>query len=268
MGGFMIAAFLPLACEAARVRAGVHFMAKQLSEGAGTPSTVAEKLVTIETDWDAQVRLSVECEAKSRGECQSPPPLFQQSCGAVATSFAQRGGDRVGVQSFMTAVCSANMLAAPSRRQCQILATALEEEMATGKAADSIDTNGLCQKFWAGLVQNVRVEEQHYQNAAVEAAAKKPAAAIIPASPQEQPQQMNKTAQRQLNVFQKVLGAGQAATVAAASQSDESAVIDAKDGDEGDESEEDAEDDQSDQDGAASDNTDEADDQAGDENDA
>jgi len=261
MGVFMLAAFLPVACEAARTRTGVQFLAKQLSEGAGTPDTIAEKLVTIENDWDAQVRLSVKCEAKSHGECPSPP-LFQQSCSAVAASFAQRGGDRVGVHSFMTAVCSAPALNVPSRGQCQILATALENEMATGEAVDSMDTNGLCQQFWTQLLQNARAEEQHEEEAD---AAANTAAATPPDSRQEQ---INGTSPRQLNVFQKALGAGQGKVAA---QSDASAVSDAKDGEssnEGDDTEEDGGEDQSDQTTAASDTTDDADDQADDDNDA
>lgn len=262
----MLAAFLPVACEAARVRAGVQFLAKQLSEGAGTPSTVAEKLLTIENDWDDQVRLTTECEAKSGGDCQSPPPLFQQSCSAVATSFASRGGDRAGVQSFMTAVCGADALTAPSRGQCQILATFLEDEMATGKAADAIDTNSVCQQFWTQLLQNARAEEQRSEQAdaaaKAAAAAVKTAAATPPASVQEQ-QQVNGTGQKQLNVIQKALGAGQAAGAEADAQSEE----DGESSDEGDDSEDADGEDQSDQDGGASDSKDDAEDQAGDDKD-
>jgi len=278
MGVFMLAAFLPVACEAARTRTGVQFLAKQLSEGAGTPDTIAEKLVTIENDWDAQVRLSVKCEAKSHRECPSPP-LFQQSCSAVAASFAQRGGDRVGVHSFMTAVCSAPALNVPSRGQCQILATALEDQMATGKAVDSIDTNSLCQQFWTQLLQNARAEERREEDADATAAAAA-AAAATPAKtantantaaatpPDSRQEQINGTSPRQLNVFQKALGAGQGKVAA---QSDASAVSDAKDGEssnEGDDTEEDGGEDQSDQATAASDTTDDADDQADDDNDA
>merc|ERR1719458_1338837 len=208
MGGFLLAAFLGVACEAARVRTGVQFLARQLSEGAGSPSTVAEKLLTIEDDWDAQARLSVECEAKQKGECQSPPPLFQQSCSAVATSFAQRGGNRVGVQSFMTAVCHAIGTSTPSHERCQILATALDDEMATGKSAGSIDTDNLCQQYWAQLVQNARAEQKHDADAdaaaatatavAASAAAKTPVVtqSAPPTSQQVEQQQNNATAHK------------------------------------------------------------------------
>merc|ERR1719331_277106 len=117
---------------------------------------------------------------KQKGECQSPPPLFQQSCSAVATSFAQRGGNRVGVQSFMTAVCHAIGTSTPSHERCQILATALDDEMATGKSAGSIDTDNLCQQYWAQLVQNARAEQKHDADADA-AAAVAAAASTAPA---------------------------------------------------------------------------------------
>jgi len=180
MFGLSLAFLLPGASQAAKVWSGMQFLERHLETGVGTPSQIAEKFAAIENDWDAQARLFLSCSTsteQSGPACQTPI-LFKQSCAAVAASFAQRGGNRVGVHSFMNTLCDQSALSSEGRDPCHGLSAAIEDEMETGKDAKGIDVNSLCQQFWGLLVQQARASRQE-----TAAATAPPAAAMEEATP-------------------------------------------------------------------------------------
>jgi len=122
----------------------------------GPPELIAERFASIDNDWRTQAAVFASCTSSPQAQdaqCQKIPKDFQSACVLVAKSFADRGGDRPGTQSFMNSLCSQSALATGLQNSnCHSFATAVVGAIVPGKFL----ANEMCFAFWTKLLATSR----------------------------------------------------------------------------------------------------------------
>jgi len=157
------------------------------------PDQVAQALIGVEDEWQAQTSLFIECNSTSADsdslvDCHAAPKAFEKSCKTVVQAMLQgSSGDRDSVHEYLNDVCSQSVMDGWHASQCHSFAKSIDAIM-TGSAYEnrvSLNTAGLCTRYWSQFLSSETLRRQQEEEASGIAEAKRAEAAKAKAAEEE-----------------------------------------------------------------------------------
>jgi len=132
------------------------------------PEAVAQTLVAVEDEWQAQASLFASCSNSMQNDpdplahCAAAPQAFGKSCGTVVQAVLRgSAGDRDDVHEYLGEVCGQDVMKDWRQDRCKDLSESISQNMSPDDYNNRANVNisGICTNLWARVLSKNKMEQ-------------------------------------------------------------------------------------------------------------